>query len=553
MLNSLLVKNFALIRDLKIEFGPNANLLTGETGAGKSIILGALNLALGERADTSNLMDDSKKCIIEAEFNISRTGLKAFLEANGLDYEDHTIIRREILPGGKSRAFLNDTPTKLSVLKTLAEKLIDVHSQHQAVSLKRREFHFDLINTFALSTEEYLRYTELYKQYTSTLKELNDQQEKQKEDQRERDYRQFLLDELNDFSPSENDDSLESDFNTLSNAEEIKKTLFEAYFALYEDESSISSILKGIASKFNSIKNYNDELEGLAERIHSVSIELEDIAKTADAVNESLTIDEDEKQHVEERLNQLNKLLSKHGETELSALIQLKEELEESLSQSDNMDREIRELQSELEKLKKQIQELALEHSNKRKEAAPALSNQLEELLRELGIKDASLKFIFEELPEPGAKGSDNISLHFSANKGIKEQPIEDVASGGELSRILFAIKYYLAEKQQMPCLVFDEIDTGISGEITRSMSLLMKEMASRHQLIIITHQAQIASIPGKHLEVYKSRNEERSYTSIKELAEEDRINAIAEMIGGKNRSTSTENSARELLEASKN
>nr|WP_236002822.1 DNA repair protein RecN [Luteirhabdus pelagi] len=543
------IQNYALIDSVAVDFNPGLTIITGETGAGKSILLGALSLLLGKRADLDSVKDTSTKSIIEAHFDIARYSLKDIFEANDLDYDPQTIIRREILPSGKSRAFVNDTPVTLNQLQAISEYLVDIHSQHEALSITSEDFQLEIVDTLAKNKQVLRDYQVTHKQLKKASEALETLRSKRDEALKQQDYNAFLLSELEAIALEEIDEeALEEEQETLANAEEIQETLSAAFKLLSEENIGTLETAKESRNLLARVKGFSKKNEALWERLQSVIIEIDDVAAEMEQLAEDTTADPQRLQLVNEQLQQLHALTKKHIVGSVSELIVLRDELRDKVSESHSMD-------EKLERLDKTVQTLATEaegladtlHKN-RSSIIPKVIQQLEQILQSLGLPNAQLAFDLQKEKTLRSKGMDRLSVRFSANKGSAPGDIKKVASGGEMSRIMLAVKATLADYKTLPTLIFDEIDTGVSGEIAQKMAGIMENMASGMQLMSITHLPQIASKGQQHIKVYKTDEASGTVTRLKVLSPEERITEIAQMIGGEQVSESAVAHARELL-----
>ncbi|WP_420575814.1 DNA repair protein RecN [Ekhidna sp.] len=549
MIKSLQIKNYALIRELEMSPSSHLNIITGETGAGKSIMLGAVGLLLGKRADTKVLLDENQKCIVEGTFDISSYSLKQIFESEDLDYEAECVIRREISPTGKSRAFVNDTPTNLSALKAIGEKLMDVHSQHESLQLGNNLYQLNALDAFAAHPDILKSYQEAYKKYASAKKQLDKLESLAAQSAEDADYRQFLLSELLEANLDDlNQEEMESELEVLENAEDIKLKLSQAIHMLDESEVAILQQLNESKSLLHSIASFSKDLEDISERVESTSIELADIANEMQRVQDKVEHDPEKIQELKDRLDLLFRLQKKHSVLTVEELIKIRDEINESLSQVANLDHDIAKAKKALELAEKETQEKGNKLTESRKLSALNFSDEIEKIIHQIGIENGTVE-IRVSPSEPSATGLDTIEMLFSANKGIKPQELKEVASGGEFSRLIFAVKYLIADKTAMPTIIFDEIDTGVSGEVALQMIRMMKHMAKSHQVISISHLPQFAAGGDAHYFVYKDHTSDRSVSRIKRLENEDRIHEIAKMIGGENPGTSAVESAKELLQ----
>lgn len=549
MLTSLYIKNYALIDELNVQFNNGLTIITGETGAGKSILLGGLSLVLGKRADLSQVKNKDEKCIIEASFDIANYDLKnRFLDLD-LDYDVQTIIRREILPSGKSRAFVNDTPATLDSLSLLSSSLIDIHSQHQTQQLIENEYQFRVIDALADNKALFNDYNTQLQEYKGKQKTLTALKEDKAEMIKEYDYNLFLLNELSDVKlESIRLEDLESQYEQLNNVEIIGEKLANAKAILTLDDQGVIDQLNTLKQELNKISSFGKAYEALAERISSVHIELDDVLLELDDLEEGLSNDPQELERVSEQLQIINNLFHKHTVTQIEDLISIKNELASKVSNTENLDDTIKKTEEELLKLEGNLNKIALDISKKRKAVVPTLTQKLEGMLSELGMPNAKFKFQLTESGSFLSNGKDNLQLLFMANKGSNYNELKKSASGGELSRIMLAIKAILSEYIQLPSIMFDEIDTGVSGEISNRMGDIMKQMSGKMQVFTITHLPQIAAKGNSHFKVFKTDKNNSTHTDLKRLDEEERIVEIAQMLGGVNITESAVAHAKQLL-----
>lgn len=549
MLSSLSIQNYALIQDLKVDFGRGLIAITGETGAGKSILLGGLSLVLGKRADLSALRDSSRKCIIEAEFDIAAYALRPFFEAHELEYHPTTWIRREIHPGGRSRAFINDTPVTLDILSDMSAKLIDVHSQHATLEFTQQEVQMKVIDAVAENSSilsEYRQKLEVFKEDTRALETLL---VRQSEAVKELDYNQFLLNELSETDLHQGVKSeLENQQETLSNVESILSDLGRGYQALYGEEWGVLQQLAQLDQITGNLAGYGPEFRTLHERIKSVRIEMDDLAGDFENLQAGLEVDPEQLALVTSKLDQLYSLLKKHNAQDEVELQQIRDELSTKVQDTGALTEKIDSLRESISKNEKELVGLAENIRKGRLRVIPQFETKLETQLAELGMPNASFEIRLNPVAEFRANGQDELEFRFSANKGTAPGDLKKVASGGELSRIMLSIKSILAEYEPLPTLVFDEIDTGVSGEISNAMGNIMKRMSRHMQIFAITHLPQVASKGTHHFKVYKEDVHEVTRTQIKLLTEEERIVELAEMLGGKSLTDSALAHARQLL-----
>ncbi|MFD0797676.1 DNA repair protein RecN [Maribacter chungangensis] len=549
MLANLSIENYALIDSLEVHLASGFTVITGETGAGKSILLGGLSLVLGKRADLSSLRNKEQKCIVEAHFSISDYGLRSFFGENDLDYEETTIIRREILPSGKSRAFINDTPVTLDVLSSLGDQLIDVHSQHQTMRLTENDFQFKLIDALANNKTRLSQYSKTLKAYTEEQKELEDLIAFQQNATKEQDYNTFLLTELEAAPLKEGiQEELETQYEQLNNVELIKEELSKGDQLFNDEQIGVLSLMSEARSALSRLAGFGKQYAGLYERVQSVFIELDDINTELQAFQEAVESDPGLLEEVNTKLQLLYNLQKKHGVSEISELIAIRNQLSDSLYETANVEEKIAIKTKRLQELEKALKEQGTELNKKRNGVIAQLKKQLEEDLALLGMPSASFQITLNATNSFKANGMDELSFLFTANKGGSYGLLKKVASGGELSRIMLVIKAILAKYEKLPTIMFDEIDTGVSGEISNRMADIMKDMSSEMQVFSITHLPQVASKGHHHFKVYKTDEKEGTRTNMKKLLHEERVLEIAEMLGGKEVSDSAMAHARELL-----
>ncbi|AWV97280.1 DNA repair protein RecN [Arcticibacterium luteifluviistationis] len=550
MLAHLLIKNYALIEHLEISPDANLNIITGETGAGKSIMLGALGLLMGKRADGKALYNQEKKCFIEGTFNIGSYQLEELFEKADLDYENPCLIRREIAPSGKSRAFVNDSPVTLDVLKKLSERLLDVHSQHDSILLGESDYQLDLLDAFAENEALLKSYKEDYKVYRAAKKSLDYLSQQATELKKEFDYNSFLLEELSEANLKLNEqEQLQETLDVLENAEEVKLKLNQVSLLLNHPEQSLISALQDASVQLGPIVKYAQVYEDLKKRLLSVQVELVDIAEEVEKYEEDVEHDPEEIEKLKGRLDLIFRLQQKHGVKSIEGLIEIRESLSLKVEDVLNFDDKLKVLTQSLEKAEAKVLKTGQSLSKKRLSVVPALQKRVVTLLKELGIPNADFKIDNEEQPLD-KNGINKVEFLFSGNKGFDLQGLRKVASGGEFSRLMLSLKYILAEKTAMPTIIFDEIDTGISGEVAIKMGVMMRQMSQNMQVMAITHLHQIAGKGTSHFFVYKNDTAARTVSSIKKLEENERILEIAKMIGGDNPSDSSIQSAFELLQS---
>lgn len=549
MLSKLLIKNYALIDALEIQFDQKLNIITGETGAGKSIIMGALGLILGNRAESRHFYDESSKCVIEGHFAIHKYGLQELFQELDLDYEDHSIIRRELLPDGKSRAFVNDTPVNLQTLKTLGERLIDIHSQHATLQINTESFQLLVLDTMAKHTEVLSSYKQNFKKYKQLTVEIKELILELENSRSVYDYQQFVFNELEQANLQDGEQELlEAEQTQLENAEEIKKYLHSASEQLEHSEQNLLAGLKSISQSVQQAARFLPSVSSLSERLNSTLIELKDIASEVEEASDAIQMDEERLSIIQERLSLLYDLQKKHRLDTVEGLIKLREEFAYKLLDTDQLEDKINLAKDELNRVQMQLTALASQLSENRLSAAQEVEKEVEAVLSRVGMPHAQLKVEHKTLHEFKANGQDEISFTFSANKGMPLQPIHKVASGGELSRVMLSIKSLLAKTSALPTIIFDEIDTGISGEVALRVGELMEELAQDMQVISITHLPQIASQGRSHYKVFKNEVGERTKSSIALLNEQDRILEIAQMLSGSKPEETAISHAKEML-----
>lgn len=548
MLYRLVIQNYAIIENLEIDFAGNLNVITGETGAGKSILLGALSLILGERADPGVLFDKTRKCVIEGMFKVKPQQVQAFFEEHELDMEDVVILRREISSAGKSRAFVNDTPVNLSQLSALSLLLVDLHQQFDTLELEKSDFQREVVDALAGHAEQLAAYTRRYHQYARLQKEHKELCTQRDNANKESDYNKFLLDELleTDLQPGELE-SLEAEQQTLSHSEEIKATLNRVYFQLKEDEQPVLQQLRQLQASLQSLSAFHKEVPALAERMQSSYLELQDIASEVERLNDQLQFDGERMEQLNERLALGYKLLKKHSVQTTADLIKLRDELQANLEGVLNLDDRIAALEKQIADMRQELETAAALISQHRHAQTAPFEEKVNALLAQVGMPNARIKVSIQQVPLH-AYGQDAIEFLFDANKSNQFGPIRKVASGGELSRLMLCIKSLVARSVALPTLIFDEIDTGISGEAARQVGVIMKELARGHQVICITHQPQLAGKADAHYFVYKQMEGEKVNTHVRLLSRDERINAIAQMLGGEKPTAAAIENAREMV-----
>lgn len=549
MLQSLHIENYALIDKLEIEFGRGFSVITGETGSGKSIILGALSLLLGERADSKALRDEERKCVIEGVFDITNYGLESFFSENDLDYENISIIRREILPNGKSRAFLNDTPVNLVNLKEIGERLIDIHSQHKNLLLSNKNFQFNIIDTVAESKNLLNDYRNAYKELRETEKSIAELKQFIAKENANKDYLQFQYNQLKEanLQNESEQEELEAEQDTLNHAEDIKSALSKCEILLSSDENGIVAMLKDARRSLGNIADIFPKAKDIAERLNSCCIETDDIANDLQNLNNNLEYNQNRLDTVTMRLSTIYDLEQKHKTNSVAELMALRDEMDEKLQNIDNSDEQLAQLNKQKNEREEKANNLANKLTKQRQEAIPDIERTISQNLIALGIPNA--QFHISLLPcELSLTGKDTLEFLFSANKNMQPMEISKIASGGEIARVMLCIKALISAQSGIATIIFDEIDTGVSGEIANKMGTIMQAMGKDMQVISITHLPQIAAKGTAHYKVSKFDTEQATQTKIERLNDKERINEIAQMLSGNPPSDAAISNAKELL-----
>lgn len=549
LLTQLSIHNYALINQLTIDFSEGLSIITGETGAGKSILLGALGLVLGNRADLSSLKDTNTKCIVEAKVALVNYNLQDFFEEVDLDYEAETIIRREILPSGKSRAFVNDTPVKLSVLNQLRSKLIDVHSQHETLALSDNSFQFSIVDALAKNKDKIASYKRGFSKLNQLKKELQELEITQKEANQQYEYNLHLFNELKEANLKvDEQEELEEKLEQLNNIEDIKLNLSEALEISINDEIGIQNLLNTLENRLIKIAAFSKQYQELSERVTSVKIEIDDVITELEKVNENVDFNPIEIEELNDRLQLIYNLQKKHSVVTIQELLEVLEELSEKVSQVENAEETITNKKNEIADVTVKLDKLAGLITKSRAKVTPQLTKQLQHLLAELGMENARFSINIKATSNYFVNGKDELEFLFSANKGGNFGELKKVASGGELSRIMLSVKTVLSENTKLPTIIFDEIDTGVSGEVSNKIAAIMQQMSNNMQVIAITHLPQIASKGKYHYKVFKKEIKGVTTTNLKQLSDEERVVEIAEMLSGKDISESALTHAKELL-----
>jgi DNA repair protein RecN (Recombination protein N) len=553
MLRTLHIENYAIIDSLQIDFSEKLNVITGETGAGKSIIVGALGLILGERADSTVLVTKEKKCIVEGIFNVAkRKAVKEFLKENDLDADDELVLRREIGSNGKSRAFVNDTPVNLGQLQQLTAMLVDLHQQFDTLEIGETDFQREVLDALAGHGDLLVKYQDIFYQWQRVKKEWEGLKEQKLQFDKEADYNQFQFNELEEAGFKENEvEEIDGELKMLSHAEGIKGVVTRVYFELQESDSPLVQQLKSLQNQLQAYSPYHSELASVIERLHSSQVELQDIADELDRINSHVNYDPAKIERLNDRLSTGYKLMKKHGVQTTNDLLRIQAQLQEKLQAVLNIDVQITEKEKQAAKLHEEAQGIAIRISEARKKQVKPLEEKVNKLLVQVGMPNARLRVSIETMQSLSQQGMDTVEFLFDANqagKGNHFQPVGKVASGGELSRLMLCIKSLVAQSIDLPTLIFDEIDTGISGEAARQVGVIMKGLAGKRQMICITHQPQIAGKGDAHFFVYKDIVKDKVKTNIRLLSTEERITTIAKMLSGEKPTAAAIENAREMV-----
>lgn len=549
MLTRLHISNYALIDELEIKFDNGLTIITGETGAGKSIILGALSLILGERAEVRSVRNPEKKVVVEASFDISAYALEGFFAENEIDFwEEECIVRREISATGRSRAFVNDTPVTISVLKDLTSRLVDIHSQHSNMLLSKPAFQLSVLDSIADNKEVASKYNVEYVCYKKLQEQLLEKQNEYEKSRAEEDYIRFQLNQFADLKLAENEDiELENLQKKLSNVSEIKQNLWQISSTLNGEENSILEQLKVVAQRIQSTERNLSEIEGMGERVQSALVELKDIAQSVSYVDDQLVDDPRQLEEVEMRLNSIYELERKHNAASVNELLAIQHKFENQLSLIDNSENQIAEIEAKLKAQKAKVKELALALSETRKKAAQLFVADLQPLAQALGMRNLAFDIKFTST-DYTANGADAVEFLFAFNKNQTLLPVKDTASGGEISRLMLCIKSIIARSMSLPTIIFDEVDTGVSGDVANKIGEMMGEICKRIQVLAITHLPQVAAHAHHHLMVYKADDENSTLTHVKALNEEEHVLEIARMLSGKDVNQAAIENAKSLI-----
>lgn len=549
MIQRLYIRNYAIIDEVDISFSKQLNIITGETGAGKSIILGALGLIMGNRAETRVLKNQDKKCIIEAHFDILHYELRRFFEANDLDYDTELTIRREITPSGKSRAFVNDSPVKLGILRNLSARLLDLHQQFDTLDIHSEDFQLQMIDAIARNKAPLDIYKELFKTYRKNKQELNRLIEEHQKSTQEMDFVEFQLEELATADFEENEqESLEEELNILTNAEGIKVALSKSFQIISEDELAVIGQLQELSNEISNVAKFHPKLQKLLERYDGLVLELQDVAEEFESIAEDTEYDEERVQAVGERLDLLYRLQKKHFVNSIAELLQIQANLQAKIDNYSNSTDAMEKLEIIIDKQEKELRKQAKVLSKSRQDVIPFFEEEIHKMLAQLNMQHAVLKIELTTSEELTSTGTDLIAFLFAANKGSRLNYIRNVASGGEMSRLALCTKSLVADAITLPTLIFDEIDTGVSGDVALKMGHILRDLANRHQVISITHTPQIAARANHHYLVYKYVENDTTISTVKLLEKKERINELAVMLSGNPPSKSALDNARELI-----
>ena len=549
MVQRLYIKNYAIIDELAIDFADGLTIITGETGAGKSILLGALGLIMGKRADTKSLYAENEKCVVEACFSVGRYELRSFFEEQDIDYDEELVIRREITPSGKSRAFVNDTPTTLKVLQALTGELVDLHQQFDTLDINSMSFQLKMVDALANNKELLRSYRQGYQTYQANKKELAERRRLDEQGRKEVDFIEFQLNEFNEAElVAGEQEELEDELSRLTNAEDIKQTLHEVYQGLSERETSIIGQLDQLQSALQQVSDYDQELRKLQERFDGLLLELNDLAGEFEQVGERTEHDPERIREVQTRLDLIYRLQNKHSVATVEELLNIQEKLQRQLASYQDLSDEIYQLEARIEEREAQLVKLAESLSERRKSVVDNFSKKVVDMLAQLAMPHARIEVQFSIMQGLGPNGWDEVRFLFAANKGSRLQEIKDVASGGELSRLALVIKSLVASAIPLPSLIFDEIDSGISGDVALKMGTILRKLSNEHQVITITHSPQIASRADRHYFVFKDIRKKRTVTKVRLLKDDARIEAIATMLSQDPPSASAIENAKELL-----
>ncbi len=549
MLKRLRIRNYALIDALEIDFSERLTIITGETGAGKSILLGALGLVMGERADSKTFYNDQEKCVVEAEFDVAKYDLREFFDEHELDYDHEVVVRREVVPNGKSRAFVNDTPVNNQVLQRLTEALIDLHQQFDVLDIHNVNFQLRMIDALADNQLILKGYQQGYRRYATDRRRLAELVQASQSGEKELDFVRFQLEELHKAGLIEGEqESLEDELSRLTNAEDIKRTYGTAFNYLAETEQNIVGQLIEIQRTMSATRKISTDLNGLSERLESVIAELQDLAKECDRVSEATEHDPQRIQDIQDRLNTIYKLQKKHGLASVDELLRLQNDLEQQLGGFTDLGEAIAQLEHALAEQEQHLRTVAATLHERRVAVVADFEEKVQSMLAQLSMPHSRLKVAVEPTESLGPTGADDVQFLFASNVGSRYLPIKDVASGGELSRLTLCTKSLVADAIPLPTLIFDEIDSGVSGDVSMKMGLILRELSERHQVVSITHTPQIAARADRHYFVFKKVDGDRTVTNVRLLNEDERVRSIAVMLSGNPPSDAALATARELV-----
>ncbi|MEQ8704096.1 MAG: DNA repair protein RecN [Phaeodactylibacter sp.] len=549
MIERLHIRNYAIIEELTIDFSKGLTIITGETGAGKSILLGALGLVMGRRADIKSLYNLESKCTIEGFFNVEAYDLRSFFDEHDLDFDPQVVIRREITPSGKSRAFVNDTPVTLNVLQDLSSTLIDLHQQFDNLDIHKISFQLRLLDALAENRPLLAKYQKRFSAYQQDQKQLQSLISRQRQSAKELEFIQFQLEEFNTAELIEGEqEELEEELSRLTNAEDIKRTLAASFQQLSESEVSVVGQMEELTQSIKSVSSFDRRIESLYGRFSSLMEELRDIAQEFESIADETEHDPERTQEVQERLDMIYRLQNKHQVASIDELLELQADLQKQLDDIGDLSQEIERLQKSTQQQRQQLEAMAEELSTRRHSVVGSFENKVEQMLGQLSMPHAKLKVDISRTEDLEPTGFDEVNFLFAANRGGRLQLIKDVASGGELSRLTLVVKSLVASAIPLPTLIFDEIDTGISGDVALKMGSILRQLSNEHQVVSITHSPQIASKANAHYFVYKKEKEDRTVTEVRPLEMEGRVYAIATMLSQDPPSESAINTAKELL-----
>ena len=550
MIKRLSIRNYAIIEEVEVKFSKKLTIITGETGAGKSIMLGAIGLIMGDRADTRTLKNPHKKCIIEAYFDVLHYNLQDFFNENDIDYDTEVVLRREITPSGKSRAFVNDTPVRLPLIRELSRRMIDLHRQFDTLDLHSEVFQLRMVDALAGNKGVLDDYQELFKDFQKNKRQLNKFIQQSEQNEKEMDFLNFQLDELSNAELDVNEQAeLEEELAQLTNAESIKQVLSASYLQMIESETAIVDQLSELSNQVATIKAFHKSLPNLHAKFEGLIYELEDIAKEYNDISENVEFDEERIGEINERLDSIYRLQTKHKVSSIGELIEIQTELEEKVQGFGDLSEQIVELEQIIDKQEGKLREMAVILAEKRHAVTSDFESKIQELLAQLSMVHARLKIDIKTLEELNDTGLNSVQFMFSANKGGRLDLIKNVASGGELSRLTLCTKSLVADAIPLPTLIFDEIDTGVSGDVAKRMAIILRQLSNNHQVISITHTPQIAAKADKHFFVYKEVIGETTSANVKKLSKEERIQELAIMLSGNPPSEYAVSNAMDLLD----